>query len=220
MSKNYAITTERGVPMNIQIIDKGDIYGLRGALRHNKDNDPLIEFRDARHISPKEPQGQMISRYYISTLLKSKNNLDTVGMCLDGRVPEWDVDGASMRSVLEFARNYLSQNKQDQQGVPFDAYAYVTLRVKVSSVHTQGTLQETASKIAQSIKERSEEFFEPRLGTITIDNSEVQITDVEFADEVSEVLIQINEPHGVQEYSFPESHFVNVSPQHHRPKAT
>lgn len=94
--------SDANVPMMVRVIVKGEHYGLNGSLVHDKD-DPLVEFYDLRHPSDRDGpvNGQFISRYYLSTLLR-KNQDPLAGLCLDGRVPDWVVPAIGMVHVRAF----------------------------------------------------------------------------------------------------------------------
>ena len=93
---------QNDVPMQVRVIVKGENYGLNATLVHDKD-DPLVEFYDLRHPRdrPGLINGQFISRYYLSTLLR-KNQDPLAGLCLEGRVPAWTVSARQMVHVRAF----------------------------------------------------------------------------------------------------------------------
>lgn len=80
----------------VRLVEKGDKYGLNGCLTHDK-GDPLVEFYDTRYKHT--DFGQFVSRYYLSTLLKSEN-----GLCLQGDVPSWSVGEACMNRIRDWLR--------------------------------------------------------------------------------------------------------------------
>lgn len=94
-------STYNNLKFNIRIVLKDDSYGLNLCLKHDKD-EPLVEFYDERYpmtiIDGKE-YGQFISRYYLKTLLDREHN---EGLCLDGSVPNWNVDALAMNSFVEW----------------------------------------------------------------------------------------------------------------------
>jgi hypothetical protein len=93
--KTYTtFVTAKGVPMVVRIVFPGENYGLKGCLVNEKE--PMVEFYDARYDhNPWLPfVGQFISRYYVSTLLENDRGQ---GLCLDGGIPAWDVDAASLK---------------------------------------------------------------------------------------------------------------------------
>ena len=88
------------IPFTVRLVLNGDQYGLNKVLTHLK-NDPLVEFYDKRY--PHTPDGQFVSNYYLSTLLKRN---DDVGLCLDGGIPDWNIAKREMNLVM----NWLQQN--------------------------------------------------------------------------------------------------------------
>jgi len=99
MTNTLQITAANGVPFTVRIIRKGDRYGLNfGLVCGDK---PLVEFYDRRYMHTEH--GQFVSRYYVSTLLHA-NHGPKGALCLQGDVPEWTVDAASMASVLDWVR--------------------------------------------------------------------------------------------------------------------
>ena len=97
MSIIVSFVSAKNVPFNVAIVRKGDNYGRKKCLTHDKD-EPLIEFYDARYDFG--PEGQFVSRYYAKTLLEGENN----GLCLDGGFREWDVDAENFEIVREAVR--------------------------------------------------------------------------------------------------------------------
>ena len=89
----------------VRIIREGDAYGRNDCLVHNKE-DALVEFYDATYVSDVWPDGQFVTRYYASTLLDVAGYSDggNAGLCLDGGVPEWQIDGRALGVVEAFLR--------------------------------------------------------------------------------------------------------------------
>lgn len=82
----------------IRLVEKGDKYGLNDILTHGE-ADPLIEFFDTRYAHT--DLGQFVTRYYLSTLLKSESGLN-----LDGRISDWSVGEACMNRVRDWLRRW------------------------------------------------------------------------------------------------------------------
>lgn len=80
----------------IRLVEKGDKYGLNDILTHDE-ADPLVEFFDTRYEHT--DLGQFVTRYYLSTVLKSEN-----GLCLQGDVPSWSVGEACMNRIRDWLR--------------------------------------------------------------------------------------------------------------------
>jgi hypothetical protein len=99
------ISASNGVPFNMRLVRKGDTYGRDLCLTHDKD-DALVEFYDARYRFEGERGaefGQFVSRYYLSTLCKSKNK---GGLNLDGGVDAWTIDADGMALAYAILRNW------------------------------------------------------------------------------------------------------------------
>jgi hypothetical protein len=102
---------KNGVPFRARIVRQGDTYGLDHCLTHDK-ADPMIEFYDARYASVLSehtisvaqgfaPEGQFVSRYYLSTFLAHGNS----GLCLDGGVDDWTLDAATVGAFRNWVRS-------------------------------------------------------------------------------------------------------------------
>ena len=78
-----------------RVITKGEPYGREGSGLVA--SDMIVEFYDAKHLDRFGPIGQFVTRYYASTL---RDHGDAQGLCLDGGVPEWQIDADAMRKVL------------------------------------------------------------------------------------------------------------------------
>lgn len=89
--KNSVLSTN-GVTINVVRVDQGDRYGLEGCLVHTG-REPLIEFYDSRF--PFTPNGQFISRYYLSTLREHKA---TEGLNLHGGL---SINAAQLQIALD-----------------------------------------------------------------------------------------------------------------------
>ena len=83
---------------NVRIVNTGDKYGRDMCLTNDKA--PLVEFYDGRYLHT--PFGQFVSRYYVSTILSDSEY--PTGLCLDGRVPDWQVSADDMKQVITFLK--------------------------------------------------------------------------------------------------------------------
>lgn len=92
------ITADNGVPFLVRIVREGDTYGLNDCLTHDEPM-PLVEFYDTRY--PHTSRGQFVSRYYADTIAGVRSGR---GLDLDGGVPDWTIDGESMRFVSAWVR--------------------------------------------------------------------------------------------------------------------
>ena len=94
---------------NVRIVKTGDKYGRDMCLTNDKA--PMVEFYDSRY--PHTQYGQFVSRYYISTIL-SQDKYGYYqypnGLCLDGRVPAWQVSAEDMVEVVSFLQGFQNEN--------------------------------------------------------------------------------------------------------------
>lgn len=102
------------IPMTARLVRPNEGYGRLGFREpgqypmKNDSKDLLVEFYDKRHNPSDDPiEGQFISRYYLSTLMDGKDLSKPIhGLCLDGGIYEWQVDGKSFKDVLTWADNH------------------------------------------------------------------------------------------------------------------
>ncbi len=89
---------------NVRIVNTGDTYGRAMCLTNDKA--PMVEFYDVRY--PHTQYGQFVSRYYISTILSqdSRGGEYSNGLCLDGRVPAWQVSAEDMAQAVTFLKEH------------------------------------------------------------------------------------------------------------------
>lgn len=92
------LINDKGREFLIRIVREGAAYGSGDALTHDKP-DPLVEFYD---LGTRKLGGQFISRYYASTLA---HHVPGAGLCLQGGVPAWDIDGPSLLPLLDRLRD-------------------------------------------------------------------------------------------------------------------
>jgi hypothetical protein len=92
------VEASNGVTFLVRVVRDGDRYGRNACLTHDEPM-PLVEFYDTRY--PETSRGQFVSRYYADTVagIPSGRGLD-----LDGGVPDWTIDGESMRLVTAWVR--------------------------------------------------------------------------------------------------------------------
>ncbi len=102
MKTENIITNDQGRSFLVRVVMKGDRYGLDDCLTHDK-ADPLIELYDQTYAGKKGfgPRGQFVSRYYATTLADHPTGQ---GLCLDGGIPVWSIDGKAAAPVIEMAR--------------------------------------------------------------------------------------------------------------------
>lgn len=100
------VTTDHsGIEWGVKLLLEGDKYGLDNCLTHDEE-DPLVEFYDRQHADADAPEGQFVSRYNLSTLLKSDGYDDVNerwarGLSLHGGVEAWTVSGTLYSAAME-----------------------------------------------------------------------------------------------------------------------
>lgn len=92
------------IKFNVRIVENGDEYGLKNCLTHNE-KEPLVEFYDTRY--PHTEYGQFVSRYNIKTLLRNQKDS---GICLEGRVPDWYIEGKEMNKVIDWLQEHINKD--------------------------------------------------------------------------------------------------------------
>lgn len=97
----------------VHLVQEGERYGAGGGFVYGKalSNDcqlyghglPLVEFYDVSQDPAKFPEGQFVSRYFMSTLLGMDSIGDSIGEMsafgLDGGVPDWTIRGDDLQEV-------------------------------------------------------------------------------------------------------------------------
>lgn len=94
------IINDNGRIWAVNIVKKGDKYGRDNCLTHDKE-EPLIEFYDCRYEHT--DYGQFVSRYNLSTLLEH-HQAPSMGLCLDGGIPDWSINGKAMDRVIAWLK--------------------------------------------------------------------------------------------------------------------
>jgi hypothetical protein len=92
------IINDNGRIWAVRVVRKGKKYGLDNCLTHGEDV-PLVEFYDCRYEHT--PLGQFVSRYYLTTLLQ---RYPLQGLCLDGGIPAWNIDGKAMDRIVAWLK--------------------------------------------------------------------------------------------------------------------
>lgn len=102
MTTTLTTTGKTGRPFTVRIVREGDCYGLDDCLTHD-DTDPLVEFYDASADPDKfGPQGQFVSRYYLSTLLEETDGERGIG--LEGDLDYWSIASTEFMALIEALR--------------------------------------------------------------------------------------------------------------------
>jgi hypothetical protein len=101
------MNTETGIPFTMRLVRKGDGYGRKLGVVHDKST-PLVEFYDARHgcdraVEKGGEYGQFVARYYLTTLLQRSTR---EGLSLDGGIPAWTIDAPAMALVMQILINW------------------------------------------------------------------------------------------------------------------
>lgn len=107
------VTNREGRTFAVRYLPTGSLYGRRNAV--GPADSPMVEFYDTTVADDTAgdywqgphgfgPMGQFVSRYYADTLLGrdryGRGDTGEVGLDLYGGVPEWQLDAATMRTVL------------------------------------------------------------------------------------------------------------------------
>jgi|19_taG_2_1085344.scaffolds.fasta_scaffold81396_2 hypothetical protein len=118
------VTTDHsGIEWGVKLLVEGDKYGRDNCLTHNGRNhldevDPLVEFYDRQHAGADIPEGQFVSRYYLSNLIEA-DRFDNVkerwsrGLNLDGGVEAWTVSGTLYSAVMERIVEHLELTRME-----------------------------------------------------------------------------------------------------------
>lgn len=108
------VENENGRQFAAKLIAKGDRYGLEKCLAWESDK-LGIEFYDVKYAGDGfDELGQFVSRYYVETLLDDYPNN---GLCLDGGVPVWTIDGAAMRKLYFWLKEKETEFFVRQEGL-------------------------------------------------------------------------------------------------------
>ena len=100
----HTLTVEsNGISFNIKLVNQGENYGLNNKLT-NDNEDPLVEFYDARY--PHTELGQFVTRYSLSTLTEDGKK---GGLNLQGGVPDWYVSEDAMNQVRDWLKSLNTQ---------------------------------------------------------------------------------------------------------------
>lgn len=100
---NTLTVESNGIPFNIKLVNQGENYGLNNKLT-NDNEDPLVEFYDARY--PHTELGQFVTRYSLSTLTEDGKK---GGLNLQGGVPDWYVSEDAMNQVRDWLKSLNTQ---------------------------------------------------------------------------------------------------------------
>lgn len=84
-----------------RIIPIGDCYGATNSLTNNG-NSAMIEFYDNTYASGSgDDCGQMVQRYYLSTLIEHNQN---TGLVVDAGIPEWTINAENFEFFMTWAK--------------------------------------------------------------------------------------------------------------------
>lgn len=106
------VRNSQGREFLVRVVSKGDRHGLDDCLVHDKD-DQLVEFYDQTYVNKNGfgPRGQFVAAYCASTLANRRH--PGAGLCLDGGVPEWNIDGPAFAPVTEMIRSLVKSCGQE-----------------------------------------------------------------------------------------------------------
>ena len=105
------VTNSEGNTFEVRILRNGDKYGRANCLTWGEEKYSTggdgVEFYDT-HNSEDASLWQMVSRYYIDTLLNDYSTRAPIpeneGLDLHGGVPKWSIDGNTMAKVRQYLR--------------------------------------------------------------------------------------------------------------------
>jgi hypothetical protein len=104
MTQTEIFINDKGVAFIARMVFEGDTYGLDHCLTHDGKYGPLVEFYDRAYPFHKDERGdvlgQFVTRYYARTLLD--NHQFMRGLCLDGGVERWSLDGQTYEYVIDW----------------------------------------------------------------------------------------------------------------------
>jgi len=96
----HTIYNDQCRPFLVRVVRKGDTYGLRDCLTHDK-AEPMIEFYDATGACG-DSRGSFVQRYYVSTLEAHPKDR---GILLHGSAPDvWRLDAGALQQALRYER--------------------------------------------------------------------------------------------------------------------
>lgn len=112
------IRNENGREFVVKIVKFGERYGRDKCLVNDRvgghrgeEGASLVEFYDATYAGDDRfgAEGQFVTRYYASTLLRfipllPDSEFVARGLCLNGEVEAWNVDAPAMQVVEAFVR--------------------------------------------------------------------------------------------------------------------
>lgn len=84
----------------VRLVRTGEGYGLGDTVRHAL-ADPLVEFYDGDQSPDKFGlRGQLITRFFLRTLMEGRYTLGDGGLRLDAGVSDWRITPAGMRALF------------------------------------------------------------------------------------------------------------------------
>lgn len=92
------VTATNGVPFRVVLLLDGKSDNFPAVGKWMGGGSPLVEFYDLRYRNVRgfTPDGQFVSRYYLEALVGRD---ERYGLDLQGDVPNWTIDAATMRTV-------------------------------------------------------------------------------------------------------------------------
>jgi len=92
-------TTARIGPWTVRLVFKGERYGRDGVML-NEQTMPMVEFYDTEQDKATfGPWGQFVTRYYLDTLLETRQKHPGYALALDLSLPRWTVSARHMALV-------------------------------------------------------------------------------------------------------------------------
>lgn len=126
---------EDGKSWRVQLVFKGDKYGLDNCLTHDK-NEPMVEFYDLSYPEKFGEDGQFVSRYCLGTILfencpidrknlmKAEERNPKYGIDLQGNVDGWKISADCLTEVLDqikilYIKNQLAPSYSEKEFFSF-----------------------------------------------------------------------------------------------------
>lgn len=115
-SKSKVFTDQKGDTFLVRIIEKDEHYGANVLAIGFKDGNeylvhdaaatwdsekPGVIFYDFEYAEFKSfgPRGQQVSTYFVETMLEGGPTVWDRGLCLQGGITKWTIDGATMKTI-------------------------------------------------------------------------------------------------------------------------
>ena len=103
MNKVLQVVNQKGIPFNVRFVEKGDKYGRNDVLTY-QNNEPIVVFYDDRYKIDHPELGQIVSMYYVSTIMEVKEGYILI---LDGGVSNWRISPENVKEIKQWLNQLL-----------------------------------------------------------------------------------------------------------------